>query len=158
VRLVFAIVLFLSANVTIGDEITRWVDSSGRVHYGNVPPPGSARGVQTLDVPDSFDEEAYEAGQQRLRETEVELEQYEREREAEEERKAREEAERKANIRQPPAFAGPRINLPLPEYEAPNIPGKPWIGYPGNQPRPPHHGKPEHRPKHKPSPSSRPGD
>ena len=157
-RVVILFALVFLSFVSTADEIQKWVDDSGRIHYGNVPPPNDAEGVQKLDIPDSYDEDAYEAGQERLRETELELEQYEREREEEEERKAKEEAERKANIKQPPAFAGPRINLPPPEYEAPNIPGKPWIGYPGHKPRPPHHGKPEHRPKQKRSPSSRQGD
>ena len=154
----FSLALFLNVIVAPADEVSRWVDDSGRIHYGNVPPPSDAVNLEKLDIPDSYDDAAYAAGQQRLRETEQELEQYEQERKADEERRAKEEAERKANIKQAPAFAGPQINLPAPVYESPGIPGKPWIGYPGHPSRPPHLGSPGPGPKHEHSPLPKKGD
>jgi hypothetical protein len=126
----FAFVLLLYADATTGDDVSRWVDSTGRIHYGNVPP-GDAEGIEKLDIPDSFDEKAYEAGQQRLRETELELEQYERERDAEEERKAEQEAERKARIRQPPAYPAPYMIPPV-VVEPYHRYGGPWTRKPGH--------------------------
>lgn len=111
----------------LGDEVKRWVDENGQVHYGNLPPDELPVEVEKVDIQDSFDQQEYENAEQRNKETEQSLKEYETERKKAEKEAARAEAERRANIKQPPPLAGPKINLPPPEYTAPNIPGKPWL-------------------------------
>jgi hypothetical protein len=109
------------------DEVKKWVDESGQVHYGNLPPDELPVEVEKVEIQDSFDQQEYENAAQRNKETEQSLKEYETERKKAEKEAARAEAERRANIKQPPPLAGPSINLPPPEYTAPSIPGKPWL-------------------------------
>ena len=90
----------------------------------------SSRRLNEFQLQNKHLNEEYEKAKERHVETERFGEELEKERKADEERKSNEETERKASIKQPPAFAGPRINLPAPYYEAPRVPGKPWIGIP----------------------------
>ena len=116
--------------IASAEEVNKWVDDKGKVHYGNVPPATEAMPVKKLEIKETFDQKEYEKAKQRHVETEQFGEELEKERKADEERKSKEETERKASIKQPPPLAGPRINLPAPYYEAPRVPGKPWIGVP----------------------------
>lgn len=111
----------------VSEEVKKWVDESGQVHYGNLPPEEMPVEVEKVDIQSSFDQQEYENAQQRNQEIEQSLKDYETERKKEEKEAARAEAERRASIKQPPPLAGPQINLPPPEYPAPTVPGKPWL-------------------------------
>jgi len=121
--------------IASAEEVNKWVDDKGKVHYGNVPSDTEGMPASKVEIKDTFDQKEYEKAKKRHVETEQFGKELEKERKADEEKKAKEEAERKASIKQPPPSAGPRINLPAPYYEAPRVPGKPWVGIPV-QPRP----------------------
>lgn len=129
-KLAFVFIFSVIPVIASAEEVNKWVDDKGKVHYGNVPPATEAMPVKKLEIQDTFDQKEYEKAKERHVETEQFAKELEKERKSEEEKKAKEEAERKASIKQPPASAGPRINLPAPYYEAPRVPGKPWVGIP----------------------------
>ena len=129
-KLLVGLTLLLFSFITSAEDVKKWVDESGKVHYGNVPPQTEAEPVKKLEIQDTFDQKEYEKAKERHKEVEKFGDNLEQERKAEEEKKAKAEAERKASIKQPPPAATPTINLPPPHYEAPRVPGKPWIGVP----------------------------
>ena len=134
-KLALVFILSMVSIFASAEEVKKWVDEKGKVHYGNVPSDTEGMPASKLEIKDTFDQEEYEKAKERHVETEQFGKDLEKERKADEERKAKEEAERKASIKQPPPSAGPLINLPGPYYEAPRVPGKPWIGIPV-QPQP----------------------
>jgi hypothetical protein len=129
-KLRVGIILLLLSFISSAEEVKKWVDEKGKVHYGNVPPQTGAESVKKLEIQDTFDEKEYEKAKEREKDIKQFSDDLEKERKADEEKKAKEEAERKASIKQPPPAAGPMINLPPPYYEAPQVPGKPWLGVP----------------------------
>jgi len=129
-KLALVFIFSMVSIIASAEEVKKWVDDKGKVHYGNVPSGTEGMPAKKLQIQDTFDQKEYEKAKERHVETERFSKELEKERKAEEESKARGEAERKAHIKQPPPFAGPRINLPPPYYEAPRVPGKPWIGIP----------------------------
>ena len=129
-KLALVFIFSMVSIIASAEEVKKWVDDKGKVHYGNVPSDTEGMPARELEIKDTFDQKEYEKAKERHVETEQFGKELEKERKADEERKAREEAERKASIKQPPPSAGPRINLPAPYYEAPRVPGKPWIGIP----------------------------
>ncbi len=61
-----ALFLFLlSCNPAFSDSIQKWTDASGQVHYGDLPPPSSARMKQRIEIYSNFDESAYQAAMKR---------------------------------------------------------------------------------------------
>ena len=124
------IILALFSFSASAEEVNKWVDEKGKVHYGNVAPEAEAEPVKKLEIQDTFDQQEYEKAKERQKGVEQFGDELEKERKAEEKKKAEEEAERKANIKQPPPSGGTHINLPPPYYEVPRVPGKPWIGVP----------------------------
>jgi|GEM_PF-1433036 len=129
-KLALVFIFSMVSIIASAEEVKKWVDDKGKVHYGNVPSDTEGMPSRKLEIKDTFDQKEYEKAKERHVETEQFGKELEKERKADKERKAREEAERKASIKQPPPSAGPRINLPAPYYEAPRVPGKPWIGIP----------------------------
>ena len=129
-KLALVFIFSMVSIIASAEEVKKWVDDKGKVHYGNVPSDTEGMPARELEIKDTFDQKEYEKAKERHVETEQFGKELEKERNADKERKAREEAERKASIKQPPPSAGPRINLPAPYYEAPRVPGKPWIGIP----------------------------
>lgn len=123
-------VLFVVTSVSYGDKVEKWIDEKGRIYYGNAPAGIEVKPLDKVEIQDTFDETEYKKAVDRNKETEQVLDEYEKERKEEAERTAKEEAERKARIKQPPPLAGPQINLPPPEYPAPEVPGRPWLGVP----------------------------
>ena len=130
-KMILVLLISVVTFTASGDEVNKWIDEKGKVHYGNVPPETDSAPVKKLEIQNNFDQNEYEKAKKRHIETEQFAKELEKEREEEAKRKVEEEAERKANIKHPPPFADPRsINLPRPYYEAPRVPGKPWIGSP----------------------------
>ena len=43
-------VLALVCTGAMADQVYRWVDKDGKVHYSQTPPPGAATGVESLQV------------------------------------------------------------------------------------------------------------
>lgn len=61
-----ALLLFLlSCNSAFSDSIQKWTDASGQTHYGDTPPPSSARIKQRIEIHSNFDELAYEEAMKR---------------------------------------------------------------------------------------------
>ena len=129
-KLALVFIFSIVSIIASAEEVKKWIDDKGKVHYGNVPSETEGMPAKKLQIQDTFDQKEYENAKERHVETEQFGKELEKERKVEEESKAKEEAERKAHIKQPPPFAGPRINLPPPYYEAPRVLGKPWIGIP----------------------------
>ena len=64
--LLFPLFLFLlSSNLAFSESIQKWTDASGQIHYGDKPPPSSARIKQRIEVHSNFDESAYEEAMKR---------------------------------------------------------------------------------------------
>jgi hypothetical protein len=62
----FPLFLFLlGSNPAFSDSIQKWTDASGQIHYGDQPPPSSARIKQRIEVHSNFDESAYEEAMKR---------------------------------------------------------------------------------------------
>ena len=81
-KVLIPIALLFLVNTVTADEIKKWTDAEGRVHYGDkkaaIENPAN---VETLDIEDTFDQQAYDDAMERNRETEESLEQYRQERE-----------------------------------------------------------------------------
>ena len=86
--------LVVSTQATAGD-IKKWVDSEGLTHYGDKPADLDQSNVETLNIGDTFDQQAYdeavgrnEAREERLKESDKENRKTEKETaKAEDERK-----------------------------------------------------------------------
>jgi len=64
--LLLPLLLFLpGCNPAFADSIQKWTDASGQIHYGDKPPPSSARVKQRIEVHSNFDETAYEEAMKR---------------------------------------------------------------------------------------------
>ena len=72
------------------ETVKKWVDEKGIVHYGDKKAAATVKDAKTLKIEDTFDENAYEEGMQRHRETEALVKEYEEER-AQQEKVADEE-------------------------------------------------------------------
>lgn len=73
--------------IASAEEVNKWVDDKGKVHYGNVPPATEAMPVKKLEIKETFDQKEYEKAKERHIETEQFGEELEKERKADEERK-----------------------------------------------------------------------
>lgn len=109
------------------DEIRKWTDEDGRVHYGDrkAAVENPAR-VETLQVDDTFDQKAYDDAMERNRETEQSLKEYEVERE-EQAKREREEAAANRPVAPPPA-GGTTVVYPPSVYTGPGRPIRPGTG------------------------------
>lgn len=88
----FLIFAILFAPVLQADEIKKWIDDDGVVHYGDKKADtGDAVEVEKFKADDSFDQKSYDDAMQRNAETEKSLDEYQKERE-EKEKREREEA------------------------------------------------------------------
>jgi hypothetical protein len=125
---IILIVLMLSGlHLASADEITKWTDEEGRVHYGD----RKARienpiKVETLQVDDTFDQKAYDDAMERNRETEQSLKEYQAERESQAKRE-REEAAANRPVAPAPA-GGTTVVYPPAVYTGPGRPVRPGAG------------------------------
>lgn len=121
------IALLILVNTGTADEIKKWTDAEGRVHYGDkkavIEDPAK---VETLDIEDTFDQQSYDDAMKRNRETEESLDQYRQEREDQ----ARRELEEAAANRPvaPPPSGGTTIVYPPAVYTGPGRPIRPGPG------------------------------
>ncbi len=59
------LLLLLACNPAFSDSIQKWTDASGQIHYGDKPPPSTARMKQHIEIYSNFDESAYQAAMKR---------------------------------------------------------------------------------------------
>lgn len=50
------IILALFSLSASAEEVNKWVDEKGKVHYGNVAPEAEAEPVKKLEIQDTFDQ------------------------------------------------------------------------------------------------------
>jgi hypothetical protein len=49
-RIVIACALLLASGIAAADQVYKWVDSQGHVHFSQTPPPNATTGVQQMNV------------------------------------------------------------------------------------------------------------
>ena len=64
-RKITLLLFLLACNPAFSDSIQKWTNASGQIHYGDKPPPSSARTKQRIEIHSNFDESAYEAAMKR---------------------------------------------------------------------------------------------
>ena len=121
------LLLFLFATVSsiaAGDEIQKWVDDTGKVHYGNVPPVVDAEPVKKLKIRNTFDQDVYEEAYKRsieLQQTQSDIDKW---RKAEASQKSKEELKQKVYRE---SFTNkPYIVIPSSNPNS-RIPAEPWV-------------------------------
>jgi hypothetical protein len=125
--------MLLLGEAAAAQEIKKWVDADGRVHYGDKDSVVDPVRVEEFQVEDTFDPQAYDEARQRQEELKEELDKIDAQREEEAKREQELETLKKSQPARRPSTV---INLPQPYYEIPpNAPGYPGIGI-GNRPRP----------------------
>ncbi|MCK5360358.1 MAG: DUF4124 domain-containing protein [Gammaproteobacteria bacterium] len=90
------VILFLALFISIttnADTVKKWTDDQGNVHYGDQKAAKYVKGTKTLEIKDTYDQEAYDEGIERHKETEEIGDQLEKERIVEEEKRKEEENE-----------------------------------------------------------------
>ena len=95
-KLALVFIFSIVSIIASAEEVKKWVDDKGKVHYGNVPSETEGMPAKKLQIQDTFDQKEYENAKERHVETEQFGKELEKERKVEEESKAKEEAERKA--------------------------------------------------------------
>ena len=111
------------------DSVKKWTDEKGNVHYGDKKAAEYAEGTETLEIKDSFNQQSYEEGVVRHKETKELADSLEKERLKEEEKLKAEEAR---DVKAPPKSGRTSLNPPLRRADAHRnrLPG------PGNGGRP----------------------
>ena len=93
--ILFFLILTVSS-VATGDTVKKWTDEKGNVHYGDKKAAKYVEGTETLRIKDSFDQQSYDEGMQRHKETEEFADSQEKER-LKEEKKQREMEEKESS-------------------------------------------------------------
>ena len=123
-KTILFVILFSLSSVTAADAVKKWVDESGKIHYGNTNDAAYVDSAETLKINDTFDRESYDAGLVRHKENEQVGDQYERERVAEEkERQKIEEIKNKLDKNRA-AKAPPSGGTAVRSYPTPAKPAK----------------------------------
>jgi hypothetical protein len=122
--ILFLLILSASTLASV-DTVKKWTDEKGKVHYGDIEAAEDVKKVETLKIEDTYDQQSYEEGIQRHKETEKFGDQYEKERLAEEKRK-QEEADSKPSSAAPPA--GGTAVIPARNRSLRNDPRRPGSG------------------------------
>ncbi len=128
--LIFLFALSLSMAAT-ADTIKKWIDSEGNIHYGDKKSAEYIKGTETLKIKDTFDQQSYDEGVQRHKETKIYADELEKERIAEEAKER--EAEQNKPVSHPSSSGRATIiNPPVRRAEA----GRSRASEPGNRTRP----------------------
>ena len=106
-KLAFVFILSVIPIIASAEEVNKWVDDKGKVHYGNVPPATEAIPVKKLEIQDTFDQKEYEKAKERHVETEQFGKELEKERKAGKKKRRR----KKQNARRASSS-----RLPLPAH------------------------------------------
>ena len=146
-KIILFLLILSASTVASGDTVKKWTDEKGKVHYGDKKAAENIKGSETLIIEDTYDQQSYDEGIQRHKETEKFADQYEKERLAEEKRK-QEEADSKPSSRSPPA-GGTAVRFPVGEKH----PRKRKDNDPSESSRPPPKQLPAHRPPRQRSPT-----
>ena len=112
--------LFLSlSSLATADTVKKWTDERGNVHYGDKEAAEDIKGTETLKIKDTYDQQSYNEGMQRHKDTEKFADQYEKERLAEEKQKQEEADSKPSSTARPaggtaviPARSRPKLNDP----------------------------------------------
>ena len=127
----FLIFAILIAPMVQAEEIKKWIDENGQVHYGDKKAvTDNAVEVEKLKVDDTFDQQSYDDAMQRNAETEKALEEYQQERDVQAQRE-REEAAMNRPIA--PPSGGTTVIYPPAVYTDPRYRNRPGTGI-GNRP------------------------
>jgi hypothetical protein len=102
--ILFLLILTLSS-VATGDTVKKWTDEKGKVHYGDKKAAEYVEGTETLKIKDTFNQQSYDEGMQRHKETKEFADSQEKERLKDEE-KQRKMEEKKSSNTSPPAAGG----------------------------------------------------
>lgn len=96
--LLLVAMLVVSSQATAGD-IKKWVDSEGLTHYGDKPAGIDQSDVETLNIEDTFDQQAYDEATERNDAREQRLKESDKENEKAEKESAKAEDERKEKLK-----------------------------------------------------------
>ena len=131
---IFLLSLLFSTSAA-ADTVQKWTDEKGVVHYGDQKAAELVKKTETLEIKDTYDQQAYEEGMERHKETEEIANELEQERIKEEEEQRKTEEAEKSSSRQAPAggIAGSpyrgrplreRDNRPVPVNRPAQLPAK----------------------------------
>jgi hypothetical protein len=121
---IFLLTLFLPMAAT-ADSVNKWIDDQGKVHYGDKKAVEHIEGTKTIKIQDTYDQQSYEEGIERHKETSKIADDLEKERLQEEKLKA-EENESKSSVPARPGGTAVAPNLStrtLPIADRPLLPG-----------------------------------
>jgi hypothetical protein len=122
--ILFLLILTVSS-VATGGTVEKWTDEQGRVHYGDKKAAKNIKGTETLKIEDTFDQQSYEEGMERHRETAEFADKQEKERLAEEAKHKEEEKKENEKKSSPPARPGGTAVVPNPVVRSLPIPNRP---------------------------------
>jgi len=122
--ILFLLILTVSS-VATGDTVKKWTDESGIVHYGDEKAAEYVKGTKTLKIQDTYDQQSYDDGMERHKETAEFADKAEKER-LSEEAKNREDKEKENEKKpSPPARSGGTAVAPNPVVRSLPIPNRP---------------------------------
>lgn len=93
------VALAMMVSTAMAADIKKWVDSDGRTHYGERPEGIEAEAVETLNIEDTFDQQAYDEAVQRNEEREKRLAESDKENAKAEKEAVKAEEERKERLK-----------------------------------------------------------
>ena len=86
-------ILTIFSSVATCDEVLKWIDDKGKIHYCNVPPETHDDSVKNIPILETFDQKEYERANLRRKENERAQQEIDRWRKAEADQKKRQEEE-----------------------------------------------------------------
>jgi hypothetical protein len=122
--ILFLLILTLSS-VATGDTVKKWTDETGKVHYGDKKSAEHVKGTETLRIKDTFDQQSYDEGIERHRETAEFADKQEKERLKEEEKQRGMEEKENEKKSSPSARPGGTAVVPNPVVRSLPIPNRP---------------------------------
>jgi hypothetical protein len=123
-RLLLILLLTIVSSIAASDEISKWVDDKGKVHYGNVPPGIDAEPVEKLLIRDTFDQEVYDEAKKRSIESQQAQDDIDRWRKAETSQKSKDEFKKK--VYRDSFTDKPYLVIPS-DNSNPRVPAEPWV-------------------------------
>ena len=104
-KIILFLLILSASTIASGDTVKRWTDDKGNVHYGDKKAAEYVEGTETLKIKDTYNQQSYEEGTQRHKETKEFADSLEKDRLKEEE-KQREMEEKESSKTSVPAAGG----------------------------------------------------
>jgi phage/plasmid-associated DNA primase len=107
-KIILFLLILSASTVASGDTVKKWTDEKGKVHYGDKKAAEYVEGTETLKIKDTYNQQSYDEGTQRHKETKKFADSLEKDRLKEEEKK-REMEEKESSKTSAPAAGGTSV-------------------------------------------------